>query len=182
MAAYVLTGIGAIGKWVLFTPGSLGPVFDGLDRYLDGLTIFGYSLATPGSFWKLLLDPLFCGPVWVAIQVLTISMLADICDDDEVKHGQRREGVFGSIHTWVQKFGYSLAFFTALWSLSLTGFDAALGGAQKPEAIQAMRLILTISTAVWAVLAIALLCFYPLTAARAYANRDVLEARRGRVT
>jgi GPH family glycoside/pentoside/hexuronide:cation symporter len=66
--------------------------------------------------------------------------------------------------------------------VKLTGFDAALGGAQSPDSILGMRLILTVSTAIWAILAIVLLCFYPLTAARAYANRDALEARRGKVT
>jgi glycoside/pentoside/hexuronide:cation symporter, GPH family len=181
MVAYALTFLGSIGKWVLFTPDSW-PMFEALDRFLDGLTIFGHSLATPGNAWHLVLDPLLCAPVWVAIHVLTISMLADICDDDELKHGFRREGIFGAIHSWIQKLGSSCAMLATFWSLHLTGFDAALGGAQKPEAILGMRLILSISTAVWAVAAIALLCFYPLTSARAYANRDALEARRGKVT
>lgn len=177
MVAYVFTLVGAIGKWVLFTGDHSWPMFEALDRVLEGIGVH-----TPGNFWQLLIDPLFCGPVWVAIQILTISMLADICDEDELQHGFRREGVFSSIHSWIQKLGYSLAFFGALWSLELTGFNAALGGAQSDGSILGMRLILTISTAIWALLALALLCYYPLTAARAYANRDALEARRGTVT
>ncbi|MCR6654314.1 MAG: hypothetical protein NVV63_00535 [Opitutus sp.] len=63
----------------------------------------------------------------------------------------------------------------------MTGFDAALGGAQTPETILRLRLILTLSTAAWAVLAILLLRAYPLDRARAHEIRAALEARRGRV-
>jgi GPH family glycoside/pentoside/hexuronide:cation symporter len=154
MAAFAMTLMGAAGKWILYTP--------------------GYE-------WKILFDALLCGPVWIAINVLTPAMLADICDEDEHRHGFRREGVFGAIFLWVQKMGYSAAFFGALLSLKLTGFDAALGGAQSPDTILRLRVILTGSTALWAVLAIVLLCFYPLNRQRAYQIRDALEARRGKV-
>ncbi len=154
MVAFALTFVGAIGKWVLYTP--------------------GYE-------WKILFDPLFCGPVWIAINILTPAMLADICDEDELRGGLRREGLFGAIFSWVQKVGYSAAFFGAFLSLKMTGFDAALGGAQTPETILRLRLILTLSTAAWAVLAILLLRAYPLDRARAHEIRAALEARRGRV-
>ena len=146
--------LGSIGKWFLFTP---------------------------GNPWKILLDPLLCGPVWTALNVLTPSMLADVCDDDELRHGLRREGLLGAFFSWIQKTGYAFAFFGAGLALSLTGFNAALGGAQAPGAILGMRLILAISTAVWAVVALALLAFYPLSKTRAYEIRDALEARRGTV-
>ena len=153
-AAFTLTLVGAVGKWLLYTP---------------------------GHQWKIVFDALLCGPVWIAINVLTPAMLADICDEDELRSGMRREGVYGAIFSWIQKMGYSTAFFGAMLSLKLTGFDASLGGAQSPDAILRLRLILTLSTAAWAVLAIILLRFYPLDRRRAYQIRDELEARRGTV-
>jgi GPH family glycoside/pentoside/hexuronide:cation symporter len=76
-----------------------------------GLVLLGaagkWYLYTPGHPWKILFDCLLCGPVWVAINTLTPSMLADICDDDELRHGFRREGTFGALFSWVQKTGYS---------------------------------------------------------------------------
>lgn len=152
ITAFVLTFLGALGKWILFTPGFRGVV--------------------P-------LDAVLCGPVWIAINVLTPSMLADICDEDELRSGQRREGVYGAIFSWIQKLGYSAAFFGAMWSLDLTGFQAGLGGAQTPDTILRLRVILAGSTAVWAVLAIVLLNFYPLSRHRAHEIRAQLEARRG---
>jgi len=109
-------------------------------------------------------------------------MLADICDEDELKYGFRREGVFGALFSWVQKTGYSLGFLGAMATIKLTGFNAAnTGGAQAPDTLFRMRLVLSLSTAVWAVLALLLLAAYPLTRRRAYEIRDALEARRGKL-
>jgi GPH family glycoside/pentoside/hexuronide:cation symporter len=148
-----------------------------------GLVLVGsfgkWFLFTPGHPWKILLDPLLCAPAWTAIIVLTPSMLADVCDEDELRHGLRREGMLGALFSWIQKTGYALAFFWTGVVLSLTGFDAKLGGHQATSTLTEMRLSLAGSTALWAVSAIVLLAFYPLTKARAYQTRDALEARRG---
>lgn len=153
--SFVLVFFGAAGKWFLYTP---------------------------GHPWKILLDCVLCGPVWVAIWTLTPSMLADICDDDELRHGFRREGVFGAFFNWIQKIGYSFGFLGAMLTIKLTGFDAkAAGGVQAPSALFSMRLVLALSTAAWAVFALILLYFYPLTRRRAYEIRDALEARRGKI-
>jgi GPH family glycoside/pentoside/hexuronide:cation symporter len=154
------------------------------------LIIFGLNMAggiakwfifTPGNPWKILLDPLLCGPAWTAVAILTYSMLADVCDDDELRHGMRREGMLGSLFSWIQKTGYALAFFGAGSALNFVGFNAALGGAQAPGTILGMRLILAGSITVWSILAIALLMFYPLSKTRAYQIRDELEKRRGKI-
>src|SRR6185436_6153042 len=84
---FVMVLFGAAGKWFLYTP---------------------------GHPWKILFDCFLCGPVWVAISTLTPSMLADICDEDELKHGFRREGLFGAFYSRVQKTGYSLGFLGAM--------------------------------------------------------------------
>lgn len=150
-----------------------------------GMVFFGavgkWFLYTPGNPLKILLDPIFCGPIWTALNVLMPSMLADICDDDELRHGQRREGVFGSIFSWIQKTGFSLSVLGMGIALQISGFDAALAGEQSPGSILTLRLFLSISTAIWAGVAILLLAFYPLTQDRAYEIRDALEARRGTV-
>ncbi len=150
-----------------------------------GLVLLGsfgkWLLFTPGNPWKILLDPILCGPVWTALNVLTPSMLADVCDDDELRHGLRREGMLGSLFSWIQKTGYALAFFGSGVALNLVGFDATLHGAQSHGAILGMRLMLAVSTGVWAAIAIGLLMIYPLSKARAYETRDALEARRGRL-
>ncbi|HVU18492.1 MAG TPA: MFS transporter [Candidatus Didemnitutus sp.] len=179
---YAVIGIGSIYpiRWMANRYGkqtTLAAIF--------GLVLLGsfgkWFLFTPGNPWKILLDPLLCGPIWTALAVLTPSMLADVCDDDELRHGLRREGTLGALFSWIQKSGYGLAFLGAFVALDLTGFKSALGGAQPAGVTTRLRLILTISTAAWALIAIALLYLYPLTKSRAYQIRDELEARRGRI-
>jgi glycoside/pentoside/hexuronide:cation symporter, GPH family len=151
--AFFLVLIGAAGKWFLYTP---------------------------GHPWKILFDCLLCGPVWVAVYTLTPSMLADICDEDELRHGFRREGIFGALLFWIQKAGYSFGFLGAMLAITLTGFDNTQPGAvPTADSILAMRLVLTISTAVWAILALGILKFYPLDRRRAQEVRVALEQRRG---
>ncbi|HEX3729752.1 MAG TPA: MFS transporter [Opitutaceae bacterium] len=151
---FLLVLAGAAGKWLFFTP---------------------------GHPWKILLDPLLCAPIYPALIILIPSMIADACDDDELRHGLRREGMVAAFFSWIQKAGYAASFFGSGLALYLTGFDAALGGAQPARAILAMRVILAGATAVWAVVALGLLRFYPLNRQRAGEIRAQLEARRGRV-
>ncbi|HVU25707.1 MAG TPA: MFS transporter [Opitutus sp.] len=153
--SFALVLLGAAGKWLLYTP---------------------------GHPWKILLDCVLCGPVWVAIYTLTPSMLADICDEDELRHGLRREGIFGALLFWIQKTGYSFGFLGAMLTIALTGFDNTTpGSVPTAGSILSMRLVLTISTAVWAIAALAILKFYPLDQKRAEEIRAALEARRGTV-
>jgi len=179
-SGYAVLGIGMIYpvNWMSHRYGKRATL-----SIIFGLVLLGafgkWFLFTPGNNWKILLDPLLCGPVWTALNVLTPSMLADVCDDDELRHGLRREGMLGSLFSWIQKTGYALAFFGGGLALKLVHFDANLHGAQTSGAILGMRLILAVSTGVWAVIAIVLLCYYPLSKKSAYATRDALESRRG---
>lgn len=185
--AYLSVGYAIVGMATIY------PVNWMANRYgkrktlstIFGMVVLGavgkWFFYTPGRPWLIFFDPLLCGPIWTALNVLMPSMLADVCDDDELRSGQRREGMFGSIFSWIQKTGFSLSVLGMGLALSFSGFDAALEGNQSPESILTLRLFLAISTAVWALLAIGLLAFYPLTRQRAYEIRDALEARRGSV-
>jgi GPH family glycoside/pentoside/hexuronide:cation symporter len=107
------------------------------------------------------------------------SMIADVCDLDELNTGSRREGMFGSIYWWVVKLGMALALAGGGFLLNATGFDVDLGGNQSAQTIIMMRLfdvvvpILTTALAIWAVAA------YPLTEEKAHQVRKELEDRRG---
>ena len=54
-------------------------------------------------------------------------MVADVCDYDELKTGQRREGMFGAIYWWMVKIGMSVAGLLTGLMLNASGFDVALG-------------------------------------------------------
>jgi len=107
------------------------------------------------------------------------SMIADVCDYDELQTNERREGMFGSIYWWVVKLGMALALAAGGFLLNATGFDVALQGNQTEDTIFMMRFfdvfvpMLTSALAIWAVY-----CF-PITEEKAHEIRAELEKRRG---
>lgn len=140
-----------------------------------------WFLFNPAYPWLLILDPIFCGPIFVGLSVLVPSMMADICDEDELHHGERREGLFGAMLSWIRKTGLSLAFFGSGLTLNFIGFDAARGGAQDPDTILGLRLVMMLAPALTSLVALLLLRHFHLDRARATAIRAELEARRGAV-
>lgn len=136
----------------------------------------------PGAGWLLVLDPILGGgALWVAMNMVVQSMFADICDDDELASGQRREGLFGAVFSWLMKTGISLAFLLSGLVLNLVGFESARGGNQSEGAILGMRFFLSAVPAIAAVGCILMLRRYPISRERAAQTRRLLEQRRGAV-
>ncbi|MEY3000142.1 MAG: hypothetical protein RL648_356, partial [Verrucomicrobiota bacterium] len=67
--AYLLSIANAVSRWFIYQPGN--------------------------EYW-ILVDPLLGCFLWTATGTVKQSMLADICDEDELQHGERREGVYGA--------------------------------------------------------------------------------------
>lgn len=153
-AIYAMTLLGGILKWFIFTP---------------------------GKPWLICIDPILCAPIWTAVSMMQPSMLADLCDEDELKHGQRREGMFGSLFSWIWKCGISLSFLISGVALVVAGFDEQLGGNQSENTFLTMRLIFSGVPVVSAGITLWLLKLYPVTRQKAEETRRLLEERRGGV-
>ena len=162
---YGLTVFGGIMKWFIFQPG-------------HRLFYIGSIAIDP----VILIDPLLCGPMWVAVKIVLASMMADICDEDELKHGKRREGMFGAVFSWLEKTAWSLAALGVGLTVWLSGYKSELGGNQDSKTFTIMRLFLAGAPAISAVFAMVALKFYPITAKRAAETRRKLEERRGVVS
>jgi GPH family glycoside/pentoside/hexuronide:cation symporter len=162
---YCLMMAGAVAKWFVFQPGH--PLID-----------LGFVQLSP----VLLIDPLLCGPMWVAVKILLASMMADICDSDELQHGSRREGMFGAVFSWLEKMIVSLAFFGTGVALSLSGFAVDLGAEQSASTFLSMRLFLSFAPGLTALAALIVLHWYPINREVAAQTRMELEARRGAVS
>ncbi len=150
-----------------------------------GLSIIGYAskwfLFQPENPRLLLLSaPLIAFGVG-ALFTLMGSMIADVCDLDELKTGERREGMFGSVYWWMVKLGLSLAFFLGGYLLNATGFDVDLGGAQTASALFIMRLCDVGVPILTSLIAIAVVASYSITEAKSLEIRATLEQRRGKV-
>ena len=151
-----------------------------------GVSIVGYALKwvcyTPENPMLLLVPSIFIAFGLGGLFTLMGSMVADVCDLDELETKQRREGMFGSIYWWVVKLGMAVALAAGGFLLNATGFDVALLGQQSADTIFWMRLwdvlipIFTSLVAIWMILA------YPLTEEKANEVREALEIRRGKLT
>jgi GPH family glycoside/pentoside/hexuronide:cation symporter len=108
---------------------------------------------------------------------LVNAMIADICDEDELATGIRREGIYFAVYNWWWKVAVSLATIVSGYLQRFTGFvegsptqsDATLFNLRAWEIGLPPVLCLV---GVW------LLAKYPLTEARAYEIKSLLAARK----
>jgi GPH family glycoside/pentoside/hexuronide:cation symporter len=107
------------------------------------------------------------------------SMVADVCDLDELNTHERREGMFGSIYWWVVKLGMAAALLAGGFLLNATGFDVALGGAQSDYTLLMLRVYDIVVPVICSALAILLVWKYPITEEKAREVRAQLEIAKG---
>ena len=72
------------------------------------------------------------------IEILPLSIVADICDLDEIKSGRRREGAYVGVYNSAFKSGYLLAPSLSMFLLAYTGFVAG-EPVQSAETLQLLR-------------------------------------------
>jgi GPH family glycoside/pentoside/hexuronide:cation symporter len=109
--------------------------------------------------------------------MLILAMTADIVDEDEVRTGTRREGMYTGVRALVNKVTGAAGVLWMGYFLRFAGFDEALP-AQAPATIQNIRVIYAFYPIPFVALAILILLFYPLTKRRVRAMREELERRR----
>ena len=89
------------------------------------------------------------------------SMYADIADYSEWKNKRRATGLIFSSSTMSQKFGWTLGGALNGWLLSAYGFQANVE--QTPNALEGIRLMLTVFAGLGALLGVVFMYFYPLS-------------------
>lgn len=125
----------------------------------------------------LLLVKLILNPGLTAVWILGFSMIADVCDVDELKTGLRREGMFGAMYnTVVIKIGISAVTFISGFCISWSGYQA--GTAPSPDVVNNLRYMYAFVPAALLGLAFLLTLRYPLTEGRMREVRAELAARR----
>jgi len=114
--------------------------------------------------------------------LMVSTMTADVCDEDELKTGLRREGLFGSVISFTLKAAMAACAISAALVLTWAGYDTKIAnetGMVDGSVIFKMRLFLVLIQAIPLSFAAAIFYFYPITRARAEETRQKLEARRG---
>jgi GPH family glycoside/pentoside/hexuronide:cation symporter len=153
MLATAVTLVGSLLKWFCYDP--LAP-------------------------WKVLLPAPMIAVGMGALFTLMGSMIADVCDLDELETGQRREGMFGSIYWWMVKLGMALAFGLSGYLLNATGFVVDMGGAQTSNTFLLMRIFDVLIPVAAAAISIWAVASFKLTEEKSFEIRRQLDARRGK--
>jgi len=148
------------------------------------IAIIGYALKwigyNPQHPYLLLIAAPFLAFHLGSLFTMVPSMVADVCDLDELQTGTRREGMFSGIYWWIQKLGMAGASVLSGVLLVRTGFNVALGANQTPHALLHMRLFDIGIPIVTSIIAIFIIMTFDISEDRAYEVRKELEERRGK--
>jgi GPH family glycoside/pentoside/hexuronide:cation symporter len=136
---------------------------------------------TPDFPYLMLLNTALIGVGYAGLWLMIPSMQVDVVDYDELETGERREGSFASIFSWVLKLSFCIGFLISGPLLEMTGFDAALGSEQPESVLTSMRLGYVAIPVTALLIALVFLKFFPINRERAAEVRAQLEARRGEV-
>ncbi len=146
------------------------------------ISIVGYALKwigyNPDHPYLLLIAAPFIAFGLGSLFTLVSSMVADVCDFDELQTGTRREGMFGAVYWWMVKLGLAVSSLAAGLLLNASGFDVALGANQTAKALLYMRLFDIGIPIVGSVAAIFIIMTFSISEDRAYDIRKQVERRR----
>ncbi|QHI68696.1 MFS transporter [Tichowtungia aerotolerans] len=132
----------------------------------------------PSHPWLVVIPPVLIAAGFVALWTLGASMIADICDLDELHTGARREGSYQAVFGWILKTGMSVALLVGGGLLVLTGFDQSLGGEQVASTVLLMRVLEAGLPALAVAAAIFVALRYPLSEQRVHEIREKLKQGR----
>jgi GPH family glycoside/pentoside/hexuronide:cation symporter len=97
---------------------------------------------------------------------------------DERDHGNRREGLFGSLFSWVFKNGIALSYALSGFILVWIGYNPLKGAAQPPRTMELMKTFYSAVPAAFFLLAFWVFYRYPIGRRVATEVRAELDARR----
>jgi Na+/melibiose symporter-like transporter len=141
------------------------------------LLIISFAFLPKGNVMGALPTMFMTGFLAAGFNVLTRAMTADVADEMRLRQGKERSGLLYALTTLTTKFAQGGSIFLIFSVLDWRGFDAKLGQANTPEAMQALVLCGVIVPVVFVMLGGACLLGYKLTAERAAEVRRQLEER-----
>jgi len=146
------------------------------------ISIVGYALKwigyNPNHPYLLFIAAPFITFGLGSLFTLMSSMVADVCDLDELQTGTRREGMFSAVYWWMVKLGVALSSLISGLLINATGFRQEIGLAQAPGTLLWMRIfdigipIITSSLAIFFIMA------FDISEDKAYEIRAQAERRR----
>jgi len=127
--------------------------------------------------WPCLLSAVLIGAFTNTMPMIQSSMLADVCDLDELNFGHRREGFYSSVFGVCETVAVAVAVAMTGVLLSASGFNSYLA-MQPHRTLMIWLAAVVISQPVGFLLSIMSILFYPLTRERMLEIRAELDLRK----
>ncbi len=140
------------------------------------------SQIPPGGQNQVIVAAIFAGLGYGAANVIPWAIVADVVEEDELKTGKRREGVYAGYLVFFRKLASAIAIFIVGQILSATGFVSSTSGGfyveQPQAALNAIRFFMSGFPGIMLVIAIIVAWRYPLDKKRHDEIREQLAERR----
>ena len=128
-------------------------------------TSLGLVLVTPDwPRWVIFAYVPIVGIGYAVVDLMPWSMLGEVIDQDDLETGERREGLYNGVFTFLRKLGGALGVFLVMGILDLVG--SRKGEVQTDTAREAIRWMTGAAPAFFLVVGVVLLRAYPLTRLR----------------
>ena len=128
-------------------------------------TSLGLSLATPEwPRWLIFIWVPIVGLGYAVVDLMPWSMLGEVIDEDDLATGERREGLYNGVFTFLRKLGGALGVFLVMGLLDVLGYRK--GVEQNETARQAIRWMTGVAPACFLIAGVLLTRGYPLSRAR----------------
>ena len=127
-----------------------------------------------------LIIAILASPGLSCVWVLTSSMLADVCDEDELNTGLRREGMFGAAFGLLVKFGLAGVMALSGIIIQWSGFDSEIV-VQSGFTVNFLRFLFAVTPLFFLIIAIVLTVKFPLTRRRLEEIQSELKTKKDEV-
>jgi Na+/melibiose symporter-like transporter len=163
LAAFLIVVILALPFWLY-----LSKRFDKRSVMLIGLLwwMFAQLILFFGDAdwprWGVFLVAGFAGVGYSVADIMPWAMLPDVIDEDELKTGERREGLYSGMFTFLRKIGGAVAIFMMGIALSAAGYDGS-APKQSESAVTAIRILMAVVPIFFLGLTVWIARTYPLS-------------------
>jgi GPH family glycoside/pentoside/hexuronide:cation symporter len=177
MSLMLLSAITYASVWFTLRPPHAGWVF-GISDFLHNSCAIPSIIA---GIWPALITGACIGVFTNSMPLVMNSMLADVCDVDELACGQQRQAFYSAIFVTCDKLAMALAMLLQGILVSASGYSAKLV-TQAPETIAFWMKALLLTQPVGFILGFFCVLIYPITRAKALEVRRLLEGRKAGCT
>ncbi|HTR40408.1 MAG TPA: MFS transporter [Pseudomonadales bacterium] len=133
--------------------------------------------ALVAEIWPGIITGICIGIFTNSMPLIMNSMMADVCDVDELECGHQRQAFYGAIFVTCDKLAMAIAMLLQGFLVSVSGYNAKLV-MQAPETVAFWMKALLVTQPTGFVLGFCCLLAYPITRAKAMEVRRLIDARR----